>query len=139
MMMDKSDLKILHLLLKDARMPLSKIAKELGVSQPAAQKRIEKLKSKGIIVGSRALLNERIIGWKRALVALNSDRKSYMGLLEALKKLPMVTAVYQTTGPYSIGVELVGPAGVVNGIMEHIGRMKGVRDFCPISLEEKAL
>jgi Lrp/AsnC family transcriptional regulator for asnA, asnC and gidA len=138
-MMDKSDLKILHLLLKDARMPLSKIAKELGMSQPAAQKRIEKLKSKGIIIGSTVLLNERIIGWKRALAVLNAERKTYLGLVEALKKLPMVTAVYQATGPYSIGVELVGPAGVVNGIMEHIGRMKGVRDFCPISLEEKVV
>ncbi|HNT60696.1 MAG TPA: AsnC family transcriptional regulator, partial [Candidatus Bilamarchaeaceae archaeon] len=70
MMMDKSDLRILHLLLKDARAPLSRIAKELGVSQPAAQKRIEKLKSKGILIGSKALLNEKMIGWKHALVVM---------------------------------------------------------------------
>jgi len=138
-MMDQSDLRILHMLLKDSRMSLSKIAKELGISQPAAQKRIEKLKSKGIIIGSTVLLNEKMIGWKHALVVLNAGKKDYMRLLDALKKLPTVTAVYQTTGPYAIGVEMVGAAGVVDGIISHIRKMKGVRDFCPISLEEKVL
>ncbi|MCX6769037.1 MAG: Lrp/AsnC family transcriptional regulator [Candidatus Micrarchaeota archaeon] len=138
-MMDQSDLRILHMLLKDSRMSLSKIAKELGMSQPAAQKRIEKLKAKGIIIGSTVLLNERMIGWKRALVVLNADKKNYMELLDTLKKLPTVTAVYQATGPYAIGVELVGPAGVADGVIAHIRKMKGVRDFCPISLEEKVL
>jgi len=138
-MMDQSDLRILHMLLKDSRAPLSKIAKELGISQPAAQKRIEKLKSKGIIIGSTVLLNEKMIGWKHALVVLNAGKKDYMRLLDALKKLPTVTAVYQTTGPYAIGVEMVGAAGVVDGMIAHIRKMKGVRDFCPISLEEKVL
>ncbi|MEW5996301.1 MAG: AsnC family transcriptional regulator [Candidatus Micrarchaeota archaeon] len=138
-MMDQSDLKIIRILLLDSRTPLAKIAKELGISQPAAQKRIEKLKSKGIIIGSTVLLNEKMIGWKHALVVMNAGRKKYMGLLDSLKKMPTVTAVYQTTGPYAIGVEMVGPAGVVNGMIAHIRKMKGVRDFCPISLEEKVL
>ncbi|MDD2655280.1 MAG: winged helix-turn-helix transcriptional regulator [Candidatus ainarchaeum sp.] len=138
-MMDRSDLRILHMLLKDSRMSLSRIAKELGMSQPAAQKRIEKLKSKGIIVGSTVLLNERMIGWKRALVVLNADRRNYLAIIESVKKMHTVTAVYQATGPYGIGIELVGPAGVVNGVIAHIGKMKGVRDFCPISLEEKVI
>jgi len=138
-MMDQSDLRILHMLLKDSRMPLSKIARELGISQPAAQKRIEKLKAKGIIIGSTVLLNEKMIGWKRALVVLNAGRKDYMRLLDSLKKLPTVTAVYQTTGPYAIGVEMNGPVGIVDGVVAHIRKMKGVRDFCPISLEEKVL
>ncbi len=138
-MMDQSDLRIIRMLLQDSRAPLSKIAKELGMSQPAAQKRIEKLKAKGIIIGSTVLLNERMIGWKRALVVLNADRKKYLGIIESVKKMPTVTSVYEATGPYAIGIELVGPAGVVNGVIAHIGKMKGVRDFCPISLEEKVL
>ena len=138
-MMDQSDLRILHMLLKDSRAPLSKIAKELGMSQPAAQKRIEKLKAKGIIIGSTVILNERMIGWKRALVVMNAGKKDYLAIIDAVKKMPTVTSVYQATGPYGIGVELVGPAGVVNGVIAHIRKMKGVRDFCPISLEEKVL
>ena len=138
-MMDQSDLRIIRILLQDSRTSLAKIAKELGMSQPAAQKRIEKLKAKGIIIGSTVLLNERMIGWKRALVVLNADKKKYLAIIDSVKKMHTVTSVYQATGPYAIGVELVGPAGVVNGVIAHIGKMKGVRDFCPISLEEKVL
>jgi len=72
-------------------------------------------------------------------VVLNAGRKDYMRLLDSLKKLPTVTAVYQTTGPYAIGVEMNGPVGIVDGVVAHIRKMKGVRDFCPISLEEKVL
>jgi DNA-binding Lrp family transcriptional regulator len=137
--MDQSDLRIIRILLQDSRTSLAKIAKELGMSQPAAQKRIEKLKAKGIIIGSTVLLNERMIGWKRALVVLNADKKKYLAIIDSVKKMHTVTSVYQATGPYAIGIELVGPAGVVNGVIAHIRKMKGVRDFCPISLEAKVL
>lgn len=138
-MMDSSDLKILRMLLTDARMPLSQIARELGISQPAAQKRIEKLKANGIITGSSITLNNSKIGWKRALVAMNVRKAGYDATLAALTKLPMVSGVYQTTGPYGIVVELLGPAGVVNGLITHMKEMKGVAECCPISLVEKVL
>ncbi|MFH1785194.1 MAG: AsnC family transcriptional regulator [Candidatus Micrarchaeota archaeon] len=136
-MINQSDLKIIHLLLTDSRITLAKIAKKLGVSQPAVQKRIRRLKSIGIIIGSTIILNQSKIGWKRALVAINTTKESYRSVLSSVNKLSMVTAVYQTTGPYAITIELVGPAGVVNGVISHIEKIKGVRDFCPISLVEK--
>jgi DNA-binding Lrp family transcriptional regulator len=136
-MLSQSDLKIIHLLLSDSRITLSEIAKKLEVSQPAVQKRIQRLKSDGIITGSTIILNQSKIGWKRALVAINTTRNSYQTVLDSVGKLAMVTAVYQTTGPYSIAVELVGPVGVVNGVISHIRKLKGVKDFYPISLVEK--
>jgi len=138
-MIDASDLKIIRLLLKDSRTPLSKMAEELGISQPAAQKRVEKLKKKGILVGSTAIINESKIGWKRAIIALNVRRAGYHSLLDLLIKLPLVTAVYQSTGPYAITVELLGPSGVVNGVISHIREMKCVVGFCPITLVERAI
>jgi DNA-binding Lrp family transcriptional regulator len=118
-------------------MTLSQIAKELGVSQPAIQKRISRLKAEGIITGSTIILNQSKIGWKRALIALNTTKNKYSNILAQIKKLPMVTAVYQTTGPYSIAVELVGPAGVVNCVISHMEKMNGVRDFYPVSFAER--
>jgi DNA-binding Lrp family transcriptional regulator len=50
--MDSSDMSIIGILLLDSRTPLSAMAKELGISQPAVQKRIRKLKDAGIILGS---------------------------------------------------------------------------------------
>ena len=137
--MDSSDLKILRMLLTDARMPLSLIARQLGISQPAAQKRIEKMKAKGIIIGSMVLLNGSKIGWKRAMVSLNVRKAGYDATLAVLAKLPMVSGVYQCTGPYGILVELLGPVGVINGVVAHIKGMKGVIESCPISIVEKVV
>ncbi|MFH1520451.1 MAG: winged helix-turn-helix transcriptional regulator [Candidatus Micrarchaeota archaeon] len=136
-MLDSSDLKIIHFMLKNSRITLSEIAKNLKISQPAIQKRIQRLKSKGVIVGSTILLNQSKIGWKRAFVAVNADHKYYHSVIDSIKKLSMVTAIYQTVGPFAIGVEVVGPAGVVNGVIDHIRKIKGVRDFCPISLTDR--
>jgi Lrp/AsnC family transcriptional regulator for asnA, asnC and gidA len=138
-MMDTSDLKIIHLLLKDSRTPLSAIARELGISQPAVQKRVEKLKAAGIIMGSTAVLNTGKLGWKRAVVALNVKKAGYSALLATLAKLPLVTGVYHATGPYGIVVELLGPAAIVNGVVAHLGKMKGVAECCALSIVEKVI
>ena len=136
-MLTQPDLKIIRFLLSDSRVTLAEIAKKLGVSQPAVQKRIRRLKSVGIITGSTIILNQSKIGWKKALVAINTTKEAYLPILNLLGKLPMVTSIYQTTGPYSIAVELVGPAGVVNRVVSHIKKIKGIRDFCPISFSER--
>jgi Lrp/AsnC family transcriptional regulator, regulator for asnA, asnC and gidA len=49
---DEIDLKILRLLLKDARSSLKKIAKECGVSSVSVLNRINRLKKLGVIKGS---------------------------------------------------------------------------------------
>ena len=138
-MMDSSDIKILRMLLRDARAPLSRISKELGISMPATQKRIEHLKSKGIIIGSTILINNSMIGWKRTIVALNARKAEYDSILEQIAKFPLVTGVSQTTGPYSIIVELQGPSGVVNAVITHIKKLYGISDCCAISIAEKVV
>lgn len=135
--MDESDLKIIGMLLRDSRTPLSEMAAALGISQPAVQKRIGKLKAGGIIAGSTIMLNTGRMGWKRAFLALNARKADYAGMLAALQKLPFVRGVYQATGPYAIAVELLGPVGIVNAVMAHVAGMKGVGDCCPVSLAER--
>jgi len=137
--MDTSDLRIISLLLKDSRTPLSRIAKELGISQPAVQKRVEKLKSAGIIMGSTAVLNIGRLGWKRAIVAMNLRKAGYRGLLAALSNAPLVAGVYHTSGPYGIVVELSGRAGIVIGVLAHMEKMDGVSECCALSIVEKVM
>jgi DNA-binding Lrp family transcriptional regulator len=135
--MDSTDLKIIRMLLRDARFPLSGIALRLGISMPAVQKRIEKLKSKGILVGSAVILNTGMIGWKRALVMVNVRRADYEDFLSQAAGLPLVSGVYQATGPYAVLLEFLGPAGVVNAVTAHVRKMNGVVDCCAVSLAEK--
>jgi hypothetical protein len=50
-----------------------------------------------------------------------------------------VTGVYHSTGPYGIVVELTGPSAVMNGVLSHMERMKGVSECCALSIVEKVV
>lgn len=130
-------MRIIHLLLDNARISLADIGKEVGISQPAARKRIQKLKEKGVLRGSTVLLNERRIGWERALLALDISREGYISTVEAIKVTPMVNSVYTATGPYSLAVEVLGPVGIIKEVIRRINSIPGVKGLCPVTFVEK--
>ena len=136
-MLDTTDIRIVHMLLKNAKVSLAEIGKEIGISQPAARKRLEKLKKKGVVTGSTVTLNERRIGWERALLALDISKSNYLRTLEAIQSTPMVTNIYTATGPYSLAVEVLGPVGIIKEVTKHISKIKGVKELCPITFVEK--
>ncbi|MBD3389397.1 winged helix-turn-helix transcriptional regulator [Candidatus Micrarchaeota archaeon] len=136
-MLDSTDMRTIHILLDNAKVSLAEIGKELGISQPAARKRIQKLKDKGVLRGSTILLNERRIGWERALLALEVSKSNYLKTLDAIQSTPMVTAVYTATGPYSLAVEVLGPVGIIKQVTKHISKIKGVKELFPITFVEK--
>jgi Lrp/AsnC family transcriptional regulator, regulator for asnA, asnC and gidA len=136
-MLDSTDMRIVHMLLKNAKISLAEIGKEIGISQPAARKRLEKLKKKGILLGSTIHLNERRIGWERALLAIEISKSSYLKTLDSIQSTPMVTSVYTTTGPYTLAVEILGPVGIIKEVTRQISRIKGVKELCPITFVEK--
>lgn len=136
-MLDSTDMRIIHMLLKNAKVSLSEVGTALGISQPAARKRLEKLKKKGVVLGSTILLNERRIGWERAILALDISKSSYLKTVEEIKSAPMVNSVFTTTGPYTLAVEILGPVGIVKEVIRRISRIKGVRELCPLTFVEK--
>lgn len=136
-MLDSTDMRIVHMLLKNAKISLAEIGKEIGISQPAARKRLEKLKKKGIVTGSTVTLNERRIGWERAILALVVSKSNYLKTVDSIKSTPMVTAVYTTTGPYTLAVEVLGPVGIIKEVTKYISRIKGVKELCPLTFVEK--
>ncbi len=66
--MDASDIKILKLLQKNARITASEIGREISLSIPAVSERLKKLEGSGIIQQYTAVLNPRLL--KRELTAL---------------------------------------------------------------------
>jgi|GEM_PF-2248125 len=136
-MLDTTDMRIVHMLLKNAKVSLAEIGNEVGISQPAARKRLEKLKKKGVVLGSTITLNERRIGWERAILALDVGKTNYLKTLETIQATPLVTAVYTTTGPYTLAVEVLGPVGIVKEVIKQIGAIKGVKELCPLTFVEK--
>lgn len=60
--MDKIDLKILYELDKDARQPLSQIAKKIKTSKQTVKYRFDRLKKEKILLGTYAMINEQKLG-----------------------------------------------------------------------------
>ena len=59
---DEIDAKILELLKKDARTPLSHVSEQIGLSSPSIKDRITKMEQEGIILGYTPLLDYSKLG-----------------------------------------------------------------------------
>ncbi len=72
--LDDLDLRILDLLLRDARTPASQIADQVGLSRPAVAERIEKLERNGVIRGTTAVVDPLAVG--RSVTAFIAARSA---------------------------------------------------------------
>lgn len=72
LMVSKVDNKILEILQQDVRTPISKIAKEVGLSENGVRYRLEKLEKEGYIKSYTILLNPRKFG-KKLLAIFNLE------------------------------------------------------------------
>lgn len=60
---DSIDRQILRLLVQDASQPASAIGRKLGLSQPAAWRRINRLQEAGVIARKRLVLDKEALGF----------------------------------------------------------------------------
>ncbi len=60
--LDELDLRIVYLLLKDARTPAAQIAEQIGLSRPAVADRLDKLERQGVIRGTTAVVDPSAMG-----------------------------------------------------------------------------
>ncbi|MGB2728799.1 MAG: Lrp/AsnC family transcriptional regulator [Halobacteriota archaeon] len=103
MMVSKVDNKILEILQRDVRTPISKIAKEVSLSENGVRYRLEKLEKEGYIKSYTILLNPRKFGKNLlAIFNLEVEPKAMMTTLPKLVELAEFIKVYQTTGQFSI-------------------------------------
>jgi len=94
---------IIELLQKDARMPLSKIAKKVGLSENTIKNRIEKLKKEGYIHDFALLLNPKKFGKNViAILMISTELAKTKECNKKLKRFPQIINLYFTTGEYSI-------------------------------------
>jgi DNA-binding Lrp family transcriptional regulator len=70
-MLDKKDNLILAMLARNARTPMTEMAKRLGISNTATKKRIGRLEKNGIIRGYRADVDFQSIGKEDYMILVN--------------------------------------------------------------------
>ena len=106
--LDAIDRKILKFLVKNARMPYLEIARECGISGAAIHQRIKKLEDTGVVLGSRMIVNPKMLGFDVcAFVNLGiQDPMMSTSVAEKIKHIPEVVECHFITGTYNVMVKL---------------------------------
>jgi len=122
---DEIDKKILKILKSNARISLTKIAKEIGLSVMGVKNRISRLEKAGVIKGYSANINYVKLGYNIiAFVGVNTEPKKRMDVIRELKKREEVIELYEVTGTYDIIAKVA------------IKNMEELRKFLAITMAE---
>ncbi len=99
MVLSETDVKILQVLLEDARFSSRQIAKKVGVSVGTVLSRIKKMEEEKLIKGYAVLLNHEILGYELTVVMEVTVSKGRLVEMEnEIAKIPNVCSVYDVTG-----------------------------------------
>ena len=100
--MDDKDLEILRLVQRDARLTADAISQTVGLSPPAVQKRLKKLREAGVIERDIAVLSPSHVGREMTIIVdVILERESRRHLDEFKQKMRNARCVqqcYYTTG-----------------------------------------
>ena len=106
---DILDRKILTILMEDAVVPYTEIAKKLEVSAGTIHVRMKKLIYLGVVVGSQLIVNPTVIGYDIcAFIGIFLDKGSaYYDARERMTEIPEIVELHYTTGIYSIFAKIL--------------------------------
>jgi Lrp/AsnC family transcriptional regulator for asnA, asnC and gidA len=101
---DQLDRKILTILMQDAVVPYTEIAKQLDVSAGTIHVRMKKMVDLGVVTGSQLIINPSVVGYDIcAFIGVFLDKGSaYLDVREQMKVIPEIVELHYTTGIYSI-------------------------------------
>jgi Lrp/AsnC family transcriptional regulator for asnA, asnC and gidA len=105
---DNTDLKILEILIQDAKRPYTEVAKKVFVSQGTVHVRMNKMIDAGIVEKTTLRINYAKLGFDiTAFIGIYLEKSAlYEQVLEKLKQIPEITSIHYTTGNYSMFVKI---------------------------------
>ncbi|WP_229067362.1 Lrp/AsnC family transcriptional regulator [Actinoplanes sp. DH11] len=100
MQMDAVDQRIIALLVADARASYADIGAKVSLSAPAVKRRVDRLRSSGVIKGFTAVIEPAAVGWTtEAFVELFcTGRTTPAQITVATRRHPEVVAAYTVSG-----------------------------------------
>lgn len=105
--LDSLDKSIILELQEDARRPYKAIAAKLNVSETTISNRVTRLIGSGILKLEARVDPFHLPNKVAGVIALNLTTRAHQEILEAIEKLPEVTAVWNATGKYDLMVEVM--------------------------------
>jgi len=101
-LLDQIGRKILAVLQKNARTPLSRIGDKVGLSAPAVAERVKKLEEAGIIKGYHARIDPLAFGQSiAAFIHLTTDAKNYPAVKSMAREVTQIDACHHISGEAS--------------------------------------
>ena len=139
--LDDIDRRILALLVQDATMAYSEIARQLHVSGGTVHGRMARLEEVGVVRGATLDLDLLKVGFTiQAFLGIYLLKSSYCdSVIERLREIPEVISVHFTTGSYNLFARLAcrDTQHLRNVLHDRIQQIEGVeRTETLISLEE---
>jgi Lrp/AsnC family transcriptional regulator, regulator for asnA, asnC and gidA len=138
---DNIDLKILEILMKDAKKPYTEVAKKVNVSGGTVHVRMKKLEDAGIVQGTTLQIDYSKLGYDiTAFMGIDLEKSElYDQVIEKLKTIPEIVSIHYTTGNYSMFLKLhcKDTRHLKDVLHDKIQRVKGIaRTETMVSLEE---
>jgi len=97
--LDGTDVKILRILLSDARFSSRQIAKKTGVSVGTVLSRMKKMEQTGIIKEYSAIVDHEKLGYELTVIIEMTISKGRLSeIAKEIAKVPNVCCVYNVTG-----------------------------------------
>lgn len=132
--LDDYEIRMLDILQRDGRKPVSEIAQEIGLSNTPCTRRFEALQEAGIIKGFSAQVSRRAVGlmvevFVQVRLVSHSDG-SPEKFIAAVQRMDEVSACWTMTGDYDFLLHVMVPeVDDLNAfVMHRLMRLSGVRD-----------
>jgi DNA-binding Lrp family transcriptional regulator len=102
--LDPTDHQIVRLLVEDARLSTRAIARAVGMSPTGVSERLERLHSRGIILGYHAEVDLAALGWGvEAIIGITADQRERLrALADHLMEFPEVVSAQVVTGRWDV-------------------------------------
>lgn len=125
---DDLDRRLVALLRKDARMPIARLSRSLGVSRATIYGRLRNLQRTQIIEGFTVILNAEVDRRQiRAHVLIKVSTKLARTTEKQLQAMPEVRALHAISGVYDLIAELEASSSAeLNELIDKIGQLQGV-------------
>lgn len=109
--LDSIDSNIVRMLATDARLSYAELGRKVGLSPSAVAERVHQLENDKIILGYRALLDEKAFGFAVvAFIRLTCDNNHYRPFLKFLPTLDAIQECHHITGGDAFLIKVVLPS-----------------------------
>ena len=131
---DEFEVRMLDILQRDGRKPVSELADEIGLSTTPCARRFDALRQTGVIKGFQAVIGRRAVGlmvevFVQVRLASHSDGSPERFLAE-VQRMDEVSSCWTMTGEHDFLLHVMVPTvdDLNDFVMHRLMRMPGVRD-----------